>query len=58
MKKNGFALIELITVIAFLSIFIVIAIPKINSSIKESRADQLEDVRQTIASATDVFLNT
>jgi len=58
MKKNGFTLIELITVIAFLSIFIVIAIPKINSSIKESRADQLEDVRVTIANATDVFLNT
>ena len=34
MKKNGFTLIELITVIAFLSIFMVIAIPKINNSIK------------------------
>jgi len=58
MKKNGFTLVELITVIAFLSIFMVIAIPKINNSIKESRADQLEEVRQTIANATDVFLNT
>lgn len=58
MKKNGFTLVELITVIAFLSIFMVIAIPKINNSIKESRADQLEDVRVTIANATDVFLNT
>ena len=58
MKKNGFTLVELITVIALLSIFMVISIPKINSTIKESRADQLEDVRETIANATDVFLNT
>ena len=32
MKKNGFTLIELITVIALLSIFGVILIPKINKA--------------------------
>jgi len=58
MKKNGFTLIELLTVISFLSIFIVIAIPKINNSIKESRADQLQEVREKVMKATDVFLNT
>jgi len=58
MKKNGFTFIELLTVISFLSIFIVIAIPKINNSIKESRADQLQEVREKVMKATDVFLNT
>ena len=58
MNKNGFTVSELITVIALLSIVMVIAIPKINSSIKESRADQLEEVREMVANATEVYLNT
>ena len=58
MKKNGFTLSELVTVIALLSIIMVITIPKINNTIKESRADQLEEVREKVASATDVYLNT
>jgi len=58
MNNKGFTLIELLTVIAFLSIFMVITLPQINNSIKESRADQLDEVRETITKATDVFLNT
>ena len=57
MKKNGFTIIELVTIISLLSIFLVIAIPKINSSIKESRADQLEEVREMVANATEVYLS-
>ena len=57
MKKNGFTLTELVTVIAFLSIFMVITIPKISNTIKESRADQLEEVREKVASAAGVYLN-
>ncbi len=58
MKKNGFTLTELITIIALLSIVMVVAIPKINTSIKESRADQLEEVREKVVNATEVYLNT
>lgn len=58
MKKNGFTLTELITIIALLSIVMVVAIPKINTSIKESRADQLEEVREMVVNATEVYLNT
>ena len=57
MKKNGYTLIELITTIALLSIVAVILIPKINSAIKTSRADQLEDVRINVKNATEVYLN-
>ena len=58
MKKNGFTLTELITIIALLSIVMVVAISKINTSIKESRADQLEEVREKVLNATEVYLNT
>ena len=57
MKKNGFTVIELVTVVALLSIIGVILIPKINSAIKTSRADQLEDVRENVKNATEVYLN-
>ena len=58
MKKKGFTISELVTVIALLSIVMVVTIPKINSSIKESRADQLEEVREMVSNAVDVYLNT
>lgn len=58
MKKNGFTISELVTVIALLSIVMVVIIPKISSSIKESRADQLEEVRESVVNATEVYLNT
>ena len=48
MKKNGFTLIELITVIL---------IPKISDMFQTSKADQLEDVRQEVVTATEVYLN-
>lgn len=57
MKKNGFTLIELITVIALLSIVGVILFPRINDLFQISRADQLEEVRQDVVSATEVYLN-
>lgn len=57
MNKKGFTLIELVTVIALLSIVGIIMVPKINSAIKTSRADQLEDVRKEVADATHVYLN-
>ena len=57
MKKNGYTILELVTVIAILSIAAVILIPKINSLIKTSRADQLEEVRENVMHAADVYLN-
>jgi len=57
MKKNGFTLMELISVIALMSLLFVIMAPKINDVFKESRADQLEEVRQMVVDATDVYLN-
>lgn len=57
MKKNGFTLIELITVIALLSIIAVVLIPKINTAFKESYADQLEDVRINIKDATEIYIH-
>ena len=55
--KKGFTISELVTVIALLSIVMVVCIPKINSSIKESRADQLEEVRSDVVEATEVYLS-
>lgn len=57
MSKKGFTIIELITVISLLSIVGVILIPKINSAIKTSRADQLEEIREMVAKASDVYLD-
>ena len=57
MNKKGFTLIELITIIALLSIVGVLLIPKINSIFQTSRADQLESVREDVINATDVYLN-
>ena len=57
MSKKGFTIIELITVISLLSIVGIILIPKINSAIKTSRADQLEEVREMVVKASDVYLD-
>lgn len=57
MKKNGFTLVELITVIALLSIIGIVLFPKISQAFKTSKADQLEEVRQEVANATEVYLN-
>ena len=45
-------MIELVSVVAILSIFAVIMIPRISNSIKTSRADQLEDVRADVINAS------
>lgn len=57
MNKKGFTLIEIVTVIALLSIVGIITLPKINKAIKTSRADQLEEVRENIVKSTEVYLN-
>ncbi len=57
MKKNGFTLIELITIVALLSIIGVILFPKISDAFKTSRADQLEEIRENVVEATEVYLN-
>lgn len=57
MNKKGFTLIELITAVAILSIIGVILLPKINTAFKTSRADQLEEVRESVIEASEVFLN-
>lgn len=56
MNKKGFTLIELLTVVAILSLLFVISLPKINAAFKESRADQLQEVREMVAEATEVYL--
>ena len=57
MNKKGFTLMELITVIALLSIIGVILVPKISTAFKTTRADQLEEVRSNVVDATEVYLN-
>ena len=57
MKKTGFTIIELVSIIALLSIVMVVLIPSIDKAIKTSRADQLEDIRENIVNATEVYLN-
>ena len=56
MKKNGFTIIELITVISILSIIGIVLMPKISTAFKTTNADQAESIRTDIANATDVFL--
>lgn len=57
MGKKGFTLIELITTISLLSIIGIVLFPKISQAFKTSKADQLESVREEVASATEVYLN-
>lgn len=57
MDKKGFTLMELISVIALLSIIGVILVPKISTAFKTTRADQLEEVRSNVVNATEVYLN-
>lgn len=57
MNKKGFTLIEMLTVVAILSIAFVVFMPKINTAFKESRADQLQEVREMVAMAAEVYLD-
>lgn len=57
MNKKGFTLIEMLTVVAILSIAFVVFMPKINTAFKESRADQLEELREMVAMTTEVYLD-
>ena len=57
MNKKGFTLIEMLAVVAILSIAFVVFMPKINTAFKESRADQLQEVREMVAMAAEVYLD-
>jgi len=57
MNNKGFTLIELLTVISILSIAMVVMMPKINTAFKESKADQLEEVRVMVTDSANVYLN-
>ena len=57
MNKRGFTLIELITVIALLSIVTVAIAPKISTAFQVSYADQLEDVRKNVRDATEIYIH-
>ena len=48
-KKNGFTLVELLAVIVILAIILVIAVPKITDTIKNSKIASFESSAKTIA---------
>ena len=48
-KKNGFTLVELLAVIVILAIILVIAVPKITDTIKNSKKASFESSAKTIA---------
>ena len=56
MNKKGFTLIELITVVAMLSLIAVVLIPKISTAFQVSYADQLEDVRKNVRDAAEIYV--
>ena len=57
MNKRGFTILELVTVIALLSIVGIVLIPKISTVFNTSKADQLGEIRNDILLATDIYLN-
>ncbi len=52
-KKNGFTLVELLAVIVILAIILVIAIPKITDTIKNSKIASFESSAKTIAAQAE-----
>ena len=57
MNKKGFTILELVTVVALLSIVGIIILPKITTVFNTSKADQMESVRDTVAKSIDIYLN-
>ena len=52
-KKKGFTLVELLAVIVILAIILVIAVPKISDTIKNSKKTSFESSAKTIASQAE-----
>ena len=52
-KKNGFTLVELLAVIVILAIILVIAVPKISDTIKNSKKASFESSAKTIAAQAE-----
>ena len=52
-KKNGFTLVELLAVIVILAIILVIAVPKISDTIKNSKIASFESSAKTIAAQAE-----
>ena len=52
-KKNGFTLVELLAVIVILAIILVIAVPKITDTIKNSKKASFESSAKTIAAQAE-----
>ena len=52
-KKDGFTLVELLAVIVILAIILVIAVPKISDTIKNSKIASFESSAKTIASQAE-----
>ena len=52
-KKNGFTLVELLAVIVILAIILVIAVPKITDTIKNSKIASFESSAKTIAAQAE-----
>ncbi len=57
LNKKGFTLIELMVVIAILVIIMVIALPNITSSIERSKQKQIDNKRQLIVSAGELYFD-
>lgn len=58
LNKKGFTLIELMVVIAILVIIMGIALPNITSSIERSKKKQIDNKRQLIESAAELYFDT
>ena len=57
LNKKGFTLIELMVVIAILVIIMGIALPNITSSIERSKQKQIDNKRQLIVSAGELYFD-
>ena len=53
MKKNGFTLVELLAVIVILAIILVIAVPKITSTIENARIGSLQSSVKMVAAQAE-----
>lgn len=57
MNRKGFTLIELVAVLAILSIIMTIAIPSISSSLERSKVKQKEQKIKVIESMAEIYIS-
>ena len=57
LNNKGFTLVELLAVVVILLIIISIAIPTISSSIQRTNNKQIENKKQLILAATELYLS-